>query len=97
MQFLFTYLYDGGEGWELQITLEEIIPQGLDHHYPLLIGGERACPPADIGDIHHYQARLTALEGGAEAQEPLSFPDYPGFDPERFDLKAINSRLSRLT
>ena len=25
MQFIFTYLYDGGEGWELELTLEDVL------------------------------------------------------------------------
>ena len=34
MQFLFTYLYDGGEGWELEIALEEVIRNGSGRRHP---------------------------------------------------------------
>ena len=33
--FFFTYLYDGGEGWEPEIALEEVIRNGLEDDIPV--------------------------------------------------------------
>ena len=98
MQFLFTYLYDGGEGWELEISLETIISEGLQQNCPILVAGERACPPVDLGDIHTYQSLLLAAETAAEERRAaLSLPDYPDFDPEHFDIEKTQKKLSAIT
>ena len=37
MAFMFTYLYDAGEGWEHEITLEEIVPPTAKLTHPILL------------------------------------------------------------
>ncbi len=97
MQFLFTYLYDGGEGWELEITLEKVIRNGLEDDIPVLLDGDRACPPAEVGDIHRYQSLLAdAEDAGDSRQIILNLPATARFDPERFDRKAIKALLSEI-
>ncbi len=97
MSFIFTYLYDGGDGWELEITLEETLEQGAQYDYPVLLDGECGCPPEDIGDIHQYQALLYALEQSrAESSEiKLAIPGEDDFYPHLCDVEAINSRLKK--
>ncbi len=97
MRFLFTYLYDGGEGWELQISLEEVIVAGLEGDVAVLVGGERACPPVEVGDIHRYQALLVDAEAAADGRNvSLDLPSAGDFDPGRFEPKAINDLLADL-
>ena len=97
MQFLFTYLYDGGEGWELEITLEETIRSGLGQDAPILIGGERACPPTTVGDIHQYQTLLSGAEAdGDNNRLSLNLPEISDFDPDAFDGKALKDQLSAI-
>ncbi|MCG6931899.1 MAG: plasmid pRiA4b ORF-3 family protein [Desulfofustis sp.] len=98
MQFLFSYLYDGGDGWELQIALEEILaPKGADG-YPVLIDGANNCPPEEAGDIHQYQALLAALDqGGADVEHiRLDFEQTRDFNPFFCDRDGINKHLKRL-
>ena len=95
MQFLFTYLYDGGEGWELEITLERIIAEGCAHHYALLIGGEQACPPVEVGDIHSYQLLLSREENGSE-RPSISIPGNQDFRPDEFDDVKIKQLLEKI-
>jgi hypothetical protein len=97
MQFIFTYLYDGGEGWELEITLEEILaPDSVGS--AVLLDGEYGCPPEDVGDIHHFQALLAELdEAGAESTElSLGFGQTMQFHPSAFDKDEINEQLNKL-
>lgn len=97
MQFLFTYLYDGGEGWELEITLEETIRSGLGQDAPILVGGERACPPTTVGDIHQYQILLSDAEAdGDNNRLSLNLPGISDFDPDTFDGKALKDQLSAI-
>jgi hypothetical protein len=95
MQFMFTYLYGAGEGWEHEITLEEVVLPARELKHPLIIAGERACPPETVGDIHEYQELLTASETpdsttGNRLQELAGRPD---FDPALFDLEAARKRI----
>ena len=39
MKFIFTYIYDGGPGWEGEITLEETLPGSREHFAPRLMAG----------------------------------------------------------
>ncbi len=97
MQFLFTYLYDGGEGWELEITLEEVIRSGPEDDIPVLLDGARACPPPEVGDIHRYQSLLADAEASSGGGQPdLKLPMTAGFDPDRFDRRAIKDLLAEL-
>jgi len=98
MRFIFTYLYDGGEGWELEITLEEVLEQGTTADHPVLIDGEYGCPPEDVGDIHQYLALLYALEQSITdvSEIKLEFPGEDDFFPHLFDVEAINDRLKKI-
>lgn len=98
MHFIFTYLYDGGEGWELDICLEEVFPEGTAQACPLLLDGERACPPASVGDIHQYQALLAAVENGSGdiSSITIEVPDGDTFHPHVCNKKVMNNRLKSL-
>jgi hypothetical protein len=98
MRFIFTYLYDGGEGWELEITLEEVLEQGATADHPVLLDGEYGCPPEDVGDIHQYLALLYALEqSGTDPSEiKLEVPGEDDFYPHLFDVEAINDSLKKI-
>jgi Plasmid pRiA4b ORF-3-like protein len=95
MHFLFTYLYGAGEGWEHQLHVEEVIPPASEPQHPLLLSGERACPPETVGDIHEYQKLLTAMETpGHKQQNRLHhLAGRPDFDPAFFDLEAAQRHL----
>lgn len=98
MQFIFTYLYDGGgDGWELELTLEEVLLAGFEGQSPVLLAGERACPPENVGDIHEYQTLLTTSEQvGNGSRKTFNIPTVSEFDPEECDLESIKTRLSTI-
>jgi hypothetical protein len=96
MRFVFTYLYDAGEGWEHEIHLEEIVPPTRQLKHPILLAGEMACPPETVGDIHHYLQLVTALES-PDSKNHSSLYELSGrtdFDPGFFDLEAAKKRVS---
>jgi len=96
MQFMFTYLYDAGEGWEHEICLEEVIPPTRELTHPILLSGDRACPPETVGDIHEYTELITALEtpGSKKADSLYELSGQNGFDPSLFDLEAAKQRVN---
>ncbi len=98
MGFMFTYLYDAGEGWEHQIYLEEVVPYTRELRYPVLLSGEQACPPETFGDIHDYQALLYSLENspGSSQVKLLELTGSSDFDADYFDLNAAKVRLQAL-
>lgn len=57
----FVYTYDMGDSWEHTIVLEKRLPVDPNLTYPVCFGGERACPPEDIGGIYMFQELLEAF------------------------------------
>jgi hypothetical protein len=96
-KFTFTYEYDFGDDWLHAILIEKILPPAPDQKLPVCIKGKRACPPEDVGGIWGYELFLEAI-ADPEHEEHDSYLVWVGgeFDPEAFDLDAINARLRGL-
>lgn len=91
----FSYEYDFGDGWEHEFLLEEIRPIDPKVIYPVCVAGSRACPPEDCGGVSGYYEILEALRHRkTEEQKELLEWLGKGYDPECFDLDAVNRRLT---
>lgn len=91
------YVYDFGDEWIHDIDVEKRLPRDPAARYPVCIGGARACPPEDSGGPHGYDDFLVAWgDPKHEDHEDMRRWADPRFDPERFDLKAVNKTLGRL-
>jgi len=88
------YIYDFGDGWLHDVTLEGI-RAGRSEDPPLVIAGENACPPEDVGGVGGYATFLEALmnEGHPEHESYLEWCG-GGFDPACLDVNFINARLA---
>ncbi|MCW5881482.1 MAG: plasmid pRiA4b ORF-3 family protein [Anaerolineae bacterium] len=93
----FVYEYDMGDGWQHAIVVEKVLPAEPGVRYPLCVAGERACPPEDVGGVWGYEGFLEAIRD-PKHPEHEDMLDWIGgeFDPEAFDLAAINHYLSQL-
>ncbi len=93
----FVYEYDFGDGWRHDVVVEKITSPMPDEKYPQCIKGKRACPPEDVGGILGYETLLDALQDEGH-EEHGSYLEWLGgeFDPEAFDLVAINQDLCRI-
>jgi hypothetical protein len=91
----FTYEYDFGDSWHHGLLVEKIVPP-KEVQYPICLAGERACPPEDVGGIWGYQQFLDAL-GDPDHPQHEDYIEWIGgvFDPEAFDLEAVNAALRR--
>lgn len=72
------YRYDFADEWIHEIVFEkrtEGEPGG-----PLMISGQRACPPEDFGGAFQY---MQALAGEIEWA-------HPGYNPEAFDISTVD-------
>jgi hypothetical protein len=95
------YEYDFGDGWTHTLTLEEITSYDPTGSPALCLGGERACPPEDVGGIHHYNTVAAWLA----SRDPSALVDDPhlsetvewlpwDFDARRFDVGETNRILT---
>ena len=95
----FQYIYDFGDDWIHQITVEKILPPEEGKFTPLLITGRRACPPEDVGGMHGYMHLLEVLGDpeDEEYEEMTDWLDMDFFDPAQFgkeDIAEINATLA---
>ena len=89
------YEYDFGDSWMHSLLLEKVLVQpSAEAALPRCVTGKRACPPDDSGGLGGWDFTCEVL------RDP-SHPDYESysevfdvdFDPEAFDVDAINAAL----
>ncbi len=99
MGFIFSYLYDGGCGWECQVELEKLFPDTRDIPLPVLIAADRANPPEHIEDIHEYQDLLFELGNAQEDRVKILAKNQldTTFDPSTCNMIAINDKLKDIS
>ncbi|NLD79875.1 MAG: Plasmid pRiA4b ORF-3-like protein [Deltaproteobacteria bacterium ADurb.Bin151] len=84
------YIYDYGDSWTHTVTLEGYLIKERGVKYPVCIDGARACPPEDCGGDSGYYRLLDVLANPADLEyEDLKTWVGEGWDPEKFDKKAI--------
>ena len=93
----FEYEYDFGDSWEHDLVVEKTLQPEPGAFYPFCLGGKRACPPEDCGGVWGYQEFLEAIMNPAHTEHEAMLTWVGGsFDPETFDLGAVNASLRRL-
>jgi len=94
---VFSYEYDFGDSWQHHIEVEKVLPLEPGVRYPRCLAGKRACPPEDVGGIFGYEEFLQAIRD-PKHPEHESMLEWVGgaFDPEAFDLRAVNEQLAHL-
>lgn len=90
----FTYVYDFSARWEHELLVENIMTSAMGLRYSLCLAGERASPPEDCASVGGYANFLEAIrDPGHKEHEALRDWIGDAFDPESFDLNAVNERL----
>ena len=91
------YLYDFGDGWEHDVTVEKVGDPQPGTRYPRCVAGRRACPPEDVGGPPGYEEFLAALVDQAHPEhEQWTEWTGGGFDPAAFDLDATDEALAAI-
>lgn len=94
--FCFHYEYDFGDSWWHTLLVEKIVPAEPGVRYPTCLKGRRACPPEDVGGVWGYESFLEAIRDPRHPEHEEYLEWIGGqFDPEAFDLEAVNARLRR--
>lgn len=93
----FVYEYDFGDSWEHEIVLEQTLEPEPKAQYPRCIEGARACPPEDCGGSWGYVDFLEAM-ADPKHENHRDMKEWIGgkFDPEKFNLNAVNRDLKPL-
>jgi hypothetical protein len=88
------YEYDFGDVREHVVLLEKVFPAEAGVEYPRATAGKRACPPEDVGGIWGYTSFLEAISD-VKHPEHTEMLEWGGgeFEPELFDLAAVNESL----
>jgi hypothetical protein len=93
----FVYEYDFGDSWEHVIVVEKVLPAEPDVRYPVCLAGKRACPPEDVGGVWGYGEFVEAVQQPRHPEHRTMLTWVGGaFDPEAFDLQAVNQALKYL-
>jgi hypothetical protein len=90
------YQYDFGDDWSHQILLEQIMPANEALKAPVCLGGERRCPPENVGGIPGYEEFLQAIFDPAHENYEQFVRWAGGHFQDEFDVKAVNKKLSRM-
>jgi hypothetical protein len=90
----FSYTYDFGDSWDHIIQVEKVQDTEAGVHYPHCIDGKRACPPEDCGGVWGYGDFLEAIQNPKHERHEEMLEWVGGeFDPEAFDIEAVNEEL----
>ncbi|GHU46655.1 hypothetical protein FACS1894200_00660 [Spirochaetia bacterium] len=93
----FDYDYDFGDGWTHVLTVSSIEAYTPEKAEPCCLKGKRNCPPEDSGGPWSYPDLLEKLKRGPTNDDEDFGVDYEGledFDPEEFDVDAVNALLA---
>ncbi len=90
----FEYIYDFGDNWHHQVTLEETNYLQGPHDEPVrLLTGERACPPEDVGGIGGYAEYCDAMKNKKHPRHK-EYAEWRGsYDSEMVDIDKKNMEL----
>ncbi len=94
-RFRFLYEYDFGDGWEHEVLFEGRVTPEKGGRYPLCVGGERNCPPEDVGGVWGYAEFLEAIADPKHEQHDDFMEWASEFDPEEFDVGQTTKAMRR--
>jgi len=91
------YIYDFGDGWEHNITVEKILSDNTELEHSICLDGKLSCPPEDCGGLGGYYYFLKAIRDKNHPKHKDMLEWIGGeFDPNEFYLDIVNQDLKRI-
>ncbi|MDR1879808.1 MAG: plasmid pRiA4b ORF-3 family protein [Tannerellaceae bacterium] len=96
----FFYIYDFGDDWVHEITLESI--SDGNQKTAVCLSAKGSCPPEDCGGIYGYAEMKEVFATMPESEEANEYREWLGLDErekwntEAFFIEAINAHLEQL-
>ncbi len=92
------YIYDFGDGWEHELTVEKILSDKDVALVPICLAGERACPPEDCGSYPGYYELMNLKKNKKHPDYQERIIEWLGenFDFEYFDVDETNKELLKM-
>ncbi len=90
------YLYDFGDHWMHNVSIEEIHQGRPDVDYPSFVDGARRCPPEDCGGLEGFLGFLEATLDPSHQQHEETKVWYESFYGSPFDLEEFDERRVRM-
>lgn len=93
------YVYDFGDDWVHEITLEAV--SEVKQKKAVCLSGKGACPPEDCGGVYGYE-NMKAIFRESSGEEVESYREWLGleegenWDPTSFDIDEVNDYLKEL-
>ena len=76
--------------------LEKIAPAENDRKLPVCVGGERRCPPEDVGGVSGYDEFLEVIVDPTHKEYEHYVRWAGGYFLDDFDVKKVNAKLSQM-
>jgi hypothetical protein len=93
----FTYEYDFGDGWEVEVHSESILNHFQEKQLPQCLEGRRHGPAEDTGGSRGYMEKANIYNNPQHRRyQEIRKLIGPGFDPEKFDLIHTNEILREI-
>jgi Plasmid pRiA4b ORF-3-like protein len=93
----FRFDYDFGDNWQHDVTIESLTWSYFGLKYAVVLDGDRACPPDDVGGVPGYAEFVEAM-GDPHHEEHEDYVEWVGgtFDPAEFDLAGANALCQKV-
>lgn len=96
----FIYVYDFGDNWIHEISLDAILDEKQKKAFCL--SGKGACPPEDCGSVYGYEEIKEIFKTNPGSEEADEYREWLGLDDDeiwdssKFDIDEINTYLKQI-
>ena len=89
------YIYDFGDYWKHDITLEKVIDD-YQYGYPICVDADGGCPPEDVGGILGYMEFLDVMndKNNPEYENLKEWAESQGYEDD-FDIVYVNAIMAK--
>ena len=94
----FLYVYDFGDDWIHDISVEKLADPDEETEYPILVAGDGRAPPENVGGPPGFYAFIEAMldQSHPDHENAVEWYGYELFDPRDIELEVVEAQLNRI-